>query len=146
MASECPICNSPLADGDSSCSACGYKLLGSTEKFQPIRTTVELPQEEQASHRYDLRIIRGPQTGIDIELKRGSQTVGRDPRCSIFLNDMTVSRDHAIIEVGPTGCVIRDQNSVNGVWVNDRLVEASELKPGDIIQIGAFCLAYRQRP
>ena len=73
-------------------------------------------------------------------------SVGRDPQCDIFLNDMTVSREHAEIEVTGEGCVIRDKNSFNGVWVNDRAVEACALKPGDVIQIGAFCLIYRERP
>ena len=72
-------------------------------------------------------------------------SVGRDPRCDVFLNDMTVSRLHAEIEVKPDGCVLRDNNSFNGVWVNDRTVETCLLKPGDLIQIGAFCLMYRER-
>lgn len=146
MTQECPICSTVLPDEAAFCSSCGFRMLGSTEKIEPIRTTTQPMPSREPSQRFDLRIVRGPQTGVDIELRKGTQTVGRDPRCSIFLNDMTVSRDHAIIEVGETGCVIRDQGSVNGVWVNDRLVEACELAPGDMIQIGAFCLLYRQRP
>lgn len=146
MTNVCPICNAPLAEDAPSCPACGFRMLGPTEKFAPIKADPEILKEDAAPHRFALRVVRGPQTGIDIELRRGALSVGRDPRCDIFLNDMTVSRDHASIEVGQDACVIRDQGSVNGVWVNDRLVEASELKPGDLIQIGAFCLMYRERP
>ena len=87
-----------------------------------------------------------PQTGIDIELKKGDLSVGRDPQCDIFLNDMTVSREHAIIEVRNDACIIKDLNSYNGVWVNDRMVETCALKSGDLLQIGAFCLLFRERP
>ncbi len=146
MTNVCPICNAELAADAPSCPACGFRMLGPTEKFEPIKAQPDMPKEAEASHRFALRVVRGPQTGIDIELRRGDLTVGRDPRCDIFLNDMTVSRNHASIEVGQGACIIRDQGSVNGVWVNDRLVEASELKPGDLLQIGAFCLMYRERP
>lgn len=147
MATNCPICNGPLREGVAACPACGYRMLGSTQSFKPIRFGDQPnPNEEAARRKYDLRVVRGPQTGIDIELREGKLTIGRDPQCNIFLNDMTVSRMHAVIEVKPDGCVIRDKNSFNGVWVNDRMVDICSLKPGDYIQIGAFCLLYRERP
>ena len=143
----CPICNGDLADGAAVCQKCGYRIVGSTQRFEPVMLTgAESAQHAAVAHRYDLRIVRGPQTGVDIDLQQGVMSVGRDPQCDIFLNDMTVSRSHAEIEVSPSGCVIRDKNSFNGVWVNDRMVEACALKPNDVIQIGAFCLVYRERP
>lgn len=146
MAETCPICNNPLADGVAVCESCGYRVTGSTQSFTPVKMTEEEKARSNAKHRFDLRVVRGPQTGIDIDLREGALSVGRDPQCDVFLNDMTVSREHATIEVGDQGCVIRDNNSFNGVWVNDRAVEACALKPGDVIQIGAFCLIYRERP
>lgn len=147
MAATCPICNNELEEGAAVCTKCGYRMLGSTQRFEPVRLDAEQPGVVQkTSHRYDLRVVRGPQTGIDIDLKPGDLSVGRDPQCDIFLNDMTVSRDHAVIEVREDGCIIRDNNSFNGVWVNDRMIEACALEPGDVIQIGVFCLVYRERP
>ena len=146
MTQTCPICMSEITDGGAVCEKCGYRVPGVTESFQPISVTQgDAASTEEPVHKFDLRIVRGPQTGIDIDLKEGKLSVGRDPQCDIFLNDMTVSRLHAEIEVGPRGCAIRDKNSFNGVWVNDRMVEACGLKPGDVIQIGAFCLIYREQ-
>lgn len=142
----CPICNGELAEAAAVCNRCGYRMLGSTQSFTPVKMSgAEEVGDSPVAHRYDLRMMRGPQTGVDIELQEGTLTVGRDPQCDLFLNDMTVSRSHAEIEVTPTGCVIRDLNSFNGVWVNDRMVEACSLKPNDVIQIGAFCFMYRER-
>ena len=146
MAQTCPICNNAFDDGAAVCPFCGYHALGATESFSPLKFgAADKLENEKAARRFDLRIVRGPQTGVDITLSEGNLSVGRDPQCDIFLNDMTVSRKHATIEVSGTGCVIRDEKSFNGVWVNDRSVDACLLKPGDVIQIGAFCLVYRQR-
>lgn len=146
MAETCPICNSEISAGAAVCERCGYRLSGSTQKFSPVMMPGENVAGAPKSRRYDLRVIRGPQTGIDIDLNEGTLSVGRDPQCDVFLNDMTVSRMHATIEVTGEGCVIRDENSFNGVWVNDRMIEACALQPGDVIQIGVFCLIYRERP
>ena len=146
MTQKCPVCNGEINEGAAVCQRCGYRMVGSTQSFTPVKFSQgEGGDVVVAAHRYDLRVVRGPQTGVDIDLKEGTLSVGRDPQCDIFLNDMTVSRNHATIEVTSSGCTIRDENSFNGVWVNDRMVEACALKPGDILQIGAFCLIYRER-
>ena len=146
MAQTCPICNNQFDDGAAACPYCGYHALGSTQSFTPLKFGADgsIPGET-VRQRYELRIVRGPQTGVDITLREGNLSIGRDPQCDIFLNDMTVSRSHATIEVTGSGCVIRDSNSFNGVWVNDRNVNTCLLKSGDVIQIGAFCLVYRER-
>ena len=146
MAEICPICNGEIPAGAAVCERCGYRLTGSTQKFSPVMMSDGNEVGAPKAHRYDLRVSRGPQTGIDIDLKEGVLSVGRDPQCDVFLNDMTVSRMHATIEVTGEGCAIRDENSFNGVWVNDRAIEACALQPGDVIQIGVFCLIYRERP
>lgn len=142
----CPVCNSELQDTLSSCPSCGFHLAGTTKEIDPIKVEeVAQPNTEPAHHKYELRVVRGPSTGIEIALHNGESSIGRDPRCDVFLNDMTVSRNHASIEVTPQGCIIRDRGSVNGVWVNNRVVEACSLKAGDLIQIGTFCLLYHER-
>ena len=100
--------------------------------------------EESAPARATLNVVRGPQVGISFVLTGEPVTIGRSPQCTIFLNDMTVSRMHATIEQ-ENGCyVIRDANSFNGVWVNNDSVEARALRPGDFIQIGTFCMQYEE--
>lgn len=144
MANTCPICSGQIPDEAHTCPSCGYRLLDSTQSFQPVKLGVSSEEPIVPDvQSYGLRVVRGPQTGIDIELNEGTLSIGRDPRCDIFLNDMTVSREHAELEVSPKGCVLRDLNSFNGVWVNDRMVSTCLLKQGDQIQIGAFCLLYR---
>lgn len=56
--------------------------------------------EESAPARATLNVVRGPQVGISFALTGEPVTIGRSPQCTIFLNDMTVSRMHATIEPG----------------------------------------------
>lgn len=87
-----------------------------------------------------LTVIRGPQTGVAFVLEPRTLVVGRDPKCDVFLNDMTVSRDHARIEPEGTAFKIIDDDSYNGVWINNENVNSALLHDGDFIQIGAFGL------
>ena len=148
MSGRCPICNGELTEGAAACPTCGYRISGATQRFAFVKTDGDPVVAEQpvpVNQKRDLKVVRGPQTGIEITLSEGTLSLGRDPRCDVFLNDMTVSRNHAELEVKPDGCILRDNNSFNGVWVNDRSVETCLLKSGDLIQIGAFCLMYRER-
>ncbi|HAM16508.1 MAG TPA: FHA domain-containing protein [Eggerthellaceae bacterium] len=147
MSTICPICNNEVEDDASKCPFCGYHISGSTESFTPVKLGPDgALAGEELDQRFDFRVVRGPQTGVTISLHEGVLSVGRDPKCDIFLNDMTVSRKHAQIDVSKKGCIIRDMKSFNGVWVNDRMEDTCLLQTGDIVQIGAFCLVYRERP
>lgn len=145
MSEICPVCAHPVSPSDAACPTCGFKLLGTTQAFKPVALEGNgAAPAEAAPTRATLNVVRGPQVGITFELGHDPLTVGRSPHCSIFLNDMTVSRMHATIEP-EAGCyVIRDENSFNGVWVNNESVEARALRPGDMIQIGTFCMRYEE--
>jgi len=69
-------------------------------------------------------------------------TLGRDPKCDIFLDDVTVSRKHAEVTVGDE-VTLADLGSLNGTYVNRRRIDTAEaLLDGDEIQIGKFRLVF----
>lgn len=146
MARTCPVCKEPVSPQDAVCPSCGFRLRGATEAMDPLKLqpdgappTRPPAQARQAS----LTVLKGPQVGVRIDLPDDAAeplVVGRSPRCAVFLNDMTVSREHATLEPGPAGWVLTDQNSFNGTWINNKSIKSTILKNGDIIQIGAFCL------
>ena len=148
MENTCPVCNSPIKESDSSCPSCGFKMLGSTEEFQPISLDGEqqaIPMKKpKAAQIASFVIVRGPQIGTSYRLDDKQLTVGRSPQCDIFLNDMTVSRDHAIVFPREGQFVIKDNQSYNGIWINNESIEEAVLHDGDIVQIGAFCLKYEE--
>ena len=148
MSENCPICNNPLPDGAAACPNCGFKLLGSTQSFNPLDLRGEdvAAAVSEAPANAILRVVRGPQIETVFKLGAEELSVGRSPRCDIFLNDMTVSREHALIAPENGKYLISDSNSYNGVWINNKSVDSAILHDGDIIQIGVFCLLYQESP
>lgn len=138
----CPVCASSVSPADSICPSCGFKLAGSTQSFKPITFVDPQASNNDQEVHATLRVIRGPQIGTIYTIGDKPKTIGRNPHCDIFLNDMTVSRNHATIMMRGGECVIQDDDSFNGLWVNDRAVALVKLSQGDIVQIGVFCLVY----
>jgi len=69
-------------------------------------------------------------------------TIGRSPDCDIFLDDVTVSRNHAVLVKRDQKFVIEDQGSLNGTFVNRRRVDSAELEDDDELQIGKYRLIF----
>lgn len=148
MSENCPICGNPVPTGAAACPTCGFKLLGSTQRFTPLAFDGENVASDapESPANATLRVVRGPQIETVFKLGQQEARIGRSPRCDIFLNDMTVSREHAFIAFDGGGYRISDAHSYNGVWVNNESVESAVLGDGDIIQIGVFCLLYQVSP
>ncbi len=73
-------------------------------------------------------------------------TIGRDPRCSLPLPDIIVSRTHAQIRRQREGYVLYDLRSTHGVFVNGQRVQAHLLRNGDEIRLGQTYLFFRSAP
>lgn len=105
---------------------------------------------KQASPTPTLTIVKGPQTGVTFTLDTPVITLGRDPSNSIFLNDMTVSRHHARMELADIGqgvVTVEDLRSLNGTWVDGAIVNKAILHEGSTLQIGTFRMIFHsQRP
>ena len=69
-------------------------------------------------------------------------TIGRSPDCGIFLDDVTVSRRHAVLIARDGGFYIEDQGSLNGTFVNKRRIDSGRLEDGDELQIGKYRLTF----
>lgn len=148
MISKCPVCDSDITSEHEICPVCGFHLMGQTQKFSPVKfeggkLCVKEGISESSKTAYIL-ILSGITKGSKYVLKTdSSETVlGRDPKSTIFLNDMTVSRNHASILFEQGEWIIRDNGSFNGVWVNNKNVNTKVLQSGDIIQLGNFSLEF----
>ncbi len=138
MTSVCPVCQSPISSGELTCKTCGFRLSGATQEFKPVDLEGESVVVDDKPQRASLKMIRGSQPGTTYRLSDGKTTIGRNPQCDIFLNDMTVSRQHAEIDDLKDSYVITDMKSYNGVWVNNKSIASKVLENGDFVQIGKF--------
>ena len=78
-----------------------------------------------------LVVVRGPRVGETLDLAGEATTVGRQQGNDIVLDDVTVSRHHALFTTTASGSVtVRDLNSLNGTYVNGSRVE--EIDPSDV--------------
>ena len=78
-------------------------------------------------------------------LEKAQTTIGRSPDCDIFLDDVTVSRRHAVVGRGDAGFTIEDLGSLNGTFLNRSRIERGGLDNGDEVQIGKYRLIFLAR-
>jgi DNA-binding winged helix-turn-helix (wHTH) protein len=77
-------------------------------------------------------------------LATGNNTIGRDPRSAVWLDDDSVSRRHALIAVDKDTARVEDLGSTNGTLLNRAALESpTVLQDGDIVQIGSLRLTFR---
>ena len=74
------------------------------------------------------------------QLSNKEYKIGRSSENNIILDDITVSRKHALISVSRENVRMIDNNSTNGIYINNVIKSNSELKSGDKIQIGKYLL------
>jgi pSer/pThr/pTyr-binding forkhead associated (FHA) protein len=139
---ECPKCGVEVEYGAASCVACGNAISDDTTSFKPVG--VDTPSEVAVSQPEGpvLVVSKGPQLGERFYIDRPTLSVGRDPECDIFLNDMTVSRAHARFDLDQSTLTVTDLGSLNGTYVNGTIVDKAQIAGGDIVQIGTFQMVY----
>jgi len=82
-----------------------------------------------------LVVLSGPQAGREFPVK-GQLTIGRNPDNDVHLDDIQISRKHAVIEQSERGTVLRDLGSGNGTFVGTRRVLEYKLSGDDVIRLG----------
>jgi len=127
------------------CAKCGT-LLGADSAEDTVNYSGDADTEEVPTahaHRLPAVVIRtGGRAGEHLALSAGRDTIGRTGEATILLDDVTVSRRHAAIELEPDGRYLVDLASLNGTYVNNRRIERARLRDGDEVQIGKFKLTY----
>ncbi len=75
-------------------------------------------------------------------LDKKDHSIGRNPKSDIFLDDVSVSSNHAVIEAkeqsyfdGYCDFTLRDLGSTNGTYINDEKVVEQKLVNGDLVRI-----------
>ncbi|MGH2843953.1 MAG: FHA domain-containing protein [Solirubrobacteraceae bacterium] len=107
----------------------------------------EVAPREPDPERTATLVIRagGGRAGEGFAINRPRLTVGRRPDSDVFLDDVTVSRDHAVIVRRGHEHYLDDCGSLNGTYVNRQRIESQLLNDGDELQIGKYKLAFLDR-
>jgi len=76
-----------------------------------------------------------------LELRLGASRVGRDPEADFTLPHPSVSFTHCEFILSHDGVFVRDCDSTNGTFVNNEMVKAARLEPGQTVRLGDVELA-----
>jgi hypothetical protein len=155
MSIHCPECGFVNGEGANYCQKCGAFLgdvstesSDTTAAFQ-VTDTGELKAVDldRVAAEGATLVIRsgGGRAGETFALDGDRIGIGRTPESQVFLDDVTVSRNHARLVRRRDGIYIDDLGSLNGTYVNRERIESHKLLDGDELQIGKYKLSYLER-
>jgi hypothetical protein len=147
----CPECGFQNPESANYCSKCGALLVKdeggaeTTQTYTPEEITDEEgPLDEIAAEGPALVVRSGGGRAGEHFIPQGDRTtIGRSPDNDIFLDDVTVSRKHAVVLQSGGELRIEDLGSLNGTFVNRRRIDAAtRLESGDEVQNGKYRLSF----
>ena len=157
MARHCRECGFVVAEGANYCPKCGA-FQGAPEPTKEDVTTATYVIDDQTGELKPVDVgdvaaesgalvIRsgGGRVGQSFPLHGERMTIGRSPEAEVFLDDVTVSREHAVLVRRSGAWYLDDSGSLNGSYVNRRRIESHKLEDGDELQIGKYKLTYLAR-
>jgi pSer/pThr/pTyr-binding forkhead associated (FHA) protein len=157
VARHCPECGFVVAEGANYCPKCGA-FQGAPEPTKEDVTTATYVIDDQTGElkpvdvgdvaaQSGALVIRsgGGRVGQSFPMTGEKMTIGRSPETDVFLDDVTVSREHATLVRRGGDWYLDDSGSLNGTYVNRQRVDSHRLADGDELQIGKFKLTFFAR-
>jgi FHA domain len=158
VALHCTECGFVNGEGANYCQRCGALLQrgdGGDAAGDPVTATYRIddagdfvPVEiEQVIAHGPALVIRagGGRVGESFVVEGERMGIGRRPDSEVFLDDVTVSRDHALLIRRADEWYLDDCGSLNGTYVNRSRIESHHLEEGDEVQIGKYKLTFHAR-
>ncbi len=132
LAQGCPQCGQDNPPGNRFCAACGYKLSGRAAPGVP--PVAAAPVKGSGITLTALR-ADGSEAGKYELPSAPSCTIGRDTG-TIFAGDSYLSPKHATFTISGNRVTVRDEGSLNGVYVKLSPNVPFALVPGAVFRIG----------
>lgn len=161
----CTNCGHRNPDDANFCSQCGTRLESAAEPSVESTATISIAGVSDAVAKTDtsdrqlnpvdaaavdalptghalLVVQRGPGSGARFLLDKDVVQAGRNPDSDIFLDDVTVSRQHAEFHRSGDSFTVTDSGSLNGTYVNRDRIDTVHLTDGDEVQVGKYRLVF----
>jgi len=147
----CQECGFQNPESANYCSRCGALL---SKGEASVETTQTFSPEEVGALEHEDFGLEGPALIVRAGGGRAGESfrptgertrIGRSPDCEIFLDDVTVSRNHAVLVQENGKFHVEDQGSLNGTFVNRKRIDNASLSEGDELQIGKYRLTFLSR-
>jgi hypothetical protein len=152
----CSECGQANAEDANYCQRCGELLERAEAPGEPATATYRIDDDTGELVPVDLDEVtaRGPALVIRSGAGRAGESfpvdgerisIGRRPESDVFLDDITVSRDHAVLIKRGDEWYLDDCGSLNGTYVNRSRIDSQRLEDADEVQIGMYKLTFRAR-
>ena len=147
----CPECGFQNPEAANYCSKCGALLVKHESGTETTQQYTPDEGDDEAGAQLEDLAVKGPalivrsgggRSGETFHPEGERTTIGRSPDCEIFLDDVTVSRRHAVLVRKDGAFLVEDLGSLNGTFLNRRRIESGELADGDELQIGKYRLTF----
>jgi hypothetical protein len=157
MAQHCTECGFLNDESANYCQRCGALLAHAEPAASGESVTATYRIDEagelvpvemgEVTARGPALVIRagGGRVGESFPIDGERMSIGRRPECEVFLDDVTVSRDHALLIKRGDQWYLDDCGSLNGTYVNRARIESHRLEDGDEVQIGKYKLSFHAR-
>lgn len=155
MAVHCPQCGFLNSEAANYCQRCGASLARPEGGGEPATATYRIDETGElipiepgeVTAQGPALVIRagGGREGESFPIQGERMSIGRRPESDVFLDDITVSRDHAVLVRRGDQWHIDDGGSLNGTYVNRSRIDSHQLQEGDELQIGKYKLTFHLR-
>jgi FHA domain len=153
---HCTECGFVNGEGANYCARCGALLTrGDSSTGEPVTATYRIDETGElvpvelgeVTATGPALVIRagGGRVGESFPITGERMSIGRRPESAVFLDDVTVSRDHALLIRRNDHWYLDDMGSLNGTYVNRERIESHRLEEGDEVQIGKYKLTFHAR-
>ncbi len=86
--------------------------------------------------------IHGPNLGKNYRMSENVVTIGREPTCTITIDQENVSRLHCKLEKVRGSTYLEDLDSTNGTYLNAVPIKRERLRHGDLIKVGGVVFKF----
>jgi len=144
----CSECGYQNPESANYCSRCGALLARGEQSETTQALTPEEVGDLELGEEFGLEgpalVVRagGGRAGESFRPAGERTRIGRSPDCDIFLDDVTVSRNHAVLVEENGKFFVEDQQSLNGTFVNRKRIDRVPLEEGDELQVGKYRMTF----
>ncbi len=142
----CPYCGADLAGGAPEAAPVGQAPVPNAGPMVPVAApgvpnkTVAIDLDAMAGPQRSvvgwLVAMSGVQKGMDFRVYEGANSIGAAADCEIVITDEYLSALHASIRYEDGRYELRDNDSTNGSFVNEKKISREELIDNDTVRLG----------
>lgn len=139
---NCPSCDNPVPIDFKFCGTCGHRMTGAGAAAASAAPAAASSRAQRGS-----LVVINPDgsEGDTFPLSDGETGIGRNAG-AVFSADAYLSPLHATFSISGSSCSVRDESSLNGVYVKLKRDAPVKLQDGDIFRIGQEILRFESIP